>query len=131
MTAVRKGEKSPDQENEAKPVEATPPPKTQGKQTDALRTCPIVFPSQGGEKIVKMEAIEPLRGDETLEKLKKGRKVKPSETPPPQEEEFEEPEEEPRDNADDAVEEENDDAFFEEEDYEEEVFDTETDDALY
>ncbi|MCL2304689.1 MAG: hypothetical protein FWC43_05040 [Planctomycetaceae bacterium] len=97
-----------------RPGETKREKKEKSKRFDSSRTCPIVFPSQGGEKIVKVEEIEPLGDEETVEKLKKHPKKKP---PKPQEEdEFSEvlEEWEELEESDDSAEEE-----YEEEEYEE------------
>ena len=95
-----------------KPTDTKREKESKSKRSDSSRACPIVFPAQGGEKIVKVEEIAPLGDDETLEKLKKHRPKRP----PPQpleEEEYEEIEE--LEEFDDSVEEEGDDVLFEEE----------------
>ena len=50
-------------------------------KTGTMRTCPIIFPTQGGEKIVKIEEIEPIE----IETLEKRKKVRPQRHPKPPE----------------------------------------------
>ena len=96
------------------------------KTADVSRTCPIVFPSACGDKIVKVEAIEPLRDGELLEKLKATRQKK---APPPQEPvevEFDDPDESFDEEDDDALLEGDESEEYEEyEEYEEEEYEEE------
>jgi len=109
-TPKKAKEKKEEKEKEkAKPIEAKPEKPSKSKRPDPSRTCPIVFPSQGGEKIVKVEKIEPLSDENTVEKLKKIRK---NQAPKPQlrkEEEFEDLEDR------EVFDEEENDALFEDE----------------
>ena len=110
--------------NESEPTTSITVTQVEDKKSKTgTRTCPIIFPSQGGEKIVKIEEIEPL--GESQEKRKKIR-PKPQPLPPEPEPEPElEPEiiyeDEEVEYEEDATEEEYDDLDeYEEEEYEEE-----------
>lgn len=109
------------QKEKEKPVDVKPEVKS--KPADPSRTCPIVFPSQGGEKIVKVKAIDPLDDEETLERLKKARTKKSPQPQVPVEEEIGESDEFIEDEYDDAMLEDDEAAEYEEyEEYEEEEY---------
>jgi len=112
-TPPKSKEKEKKKEEEKENVKIIDPkPEKKSKRSGPSRTCPIVFPAQGGEKIVKVEKIEPLSDGETLEKLKK-----PKKKAPPHEEEREDLEDFEDDTGED-----NEDTSLEEE-YEEEEYD--------
>jgi len=73
----KKAKEKKEEKEKAKPIEPKPEKPGKSKRPDPSRTCPIVFPAQGGEKIVKVEEIAPLSDEETLEKLKKTKKKAP------------------------------------------------------